>query len=169
DWPGCGDSGDVTDPSLATWIGSIHDAIRDLRASAGVEEITLVGVRIGATLAMLAALAEPDVSEIALLAPFPSGRSYLRELRVFEAMAQEKFSAPDIAPEPIPPGALEAGGFLISAAEVGAFERIDLVSADYSKLSAQRLLVALAQPARDVSACADAMRASARAEVVETV
>ena len=169
DWPGCGDSGDAPDPSLATWIGSVHDAIRALRESAGVEEITLVGVRIGATLAMLAALTEPDVSEIALLAPFATGRSYLRELRVFEAMAQEKFSAPDIAPEPIPPGALEAGGFLISAAEVAAFESIELVSADYSSLSAERLLLAVAQPARDVSAFADAVKGSARAEVVETV
>jgi pimeloyl-ACP methyl ester carboxylesterase len=168
DWPNCGDSGDVPVVSMSTLTDSIRDAIHALREQTGVEKVTLVGVRIGATLATLAARDEPDVDELVLLAPFATGHAYLRELRAFEAMVQDQFSEPNFPVPPIPDGSLEAGGFLISPAEMEAFEGIDLVSAA-SSVSAKRVLVAVAQPTRDVAAFVDALRTVNRTALTAAV
>ena len=159
DWPGCGDSGDVPFTSISTWTASVHDAIGALRESSGVTDVVLAGLRVGATLAFLGALAEPGVSEIAMLGPYVTGRSYLRELRSFEAMAQHVFSEPERPPPALPEGAMEAGGFLLSQAEVSAIEGVDLLGADAPSGRLGRALVVAAQPDRAVSALVDALTA----------
>jgi hypothetical protein len=65
-----------------------------------VDDVALVGLRVGATVGLLAATVEPAVSEVALLAPFTTGRAYLRELQTFDAATAHLFSEPDI---PVPP------------------------------------------------------------------
>ena len=87
DWPGCGDSADPAELGLSAWTGAVHDAVAALREQTGVDEVALVGLRIGATIGVAAALTEPAVSELVLLAPFPSGRAYLRELSAFQSLS----------------------------------------------------------------------------------
>lgn len=82
DWDGTGDSaGDAGDPGrVAAWRASLAEAVKTMRA-AGVERIALVGLRFGATLALLDAAAL-GVDEVIACAPVASGRRWLRELRM---------------------------------------------------------------------------------------
>jgi pimeloyl-ACP methyl ester carboxylesterase len=84
DYPGAGDSAGVEeDPHrFDAWLESIVAAVRWLRAQTGVETVSLVGMRLGATFAALAAARLGDIDGLALLAPVVTGRGYLRELRM---------------------------------------------------------------------------------------
>ncbi len=100
DWRGTADSeGDGEAPHrVATWLGNIGEAARKLVEMTGVEEIALVGLRLGALLALEAAR---DISpaRLVLLAPPASGRALKRELEVMSRIFQGK------------PGAAEDAGF----------------------------------------------------------
>lgn len=129
DWAGYGDSADPPPRAnaLELWLDAIGSAVAKLRSEAGVAEVALLGLRIGATLAMLEAARSGDIGRLALLAPHVRGRAYLRELAAFEAVAdQTAFSTPALPPPPLPPGSFETGGFLFSASERRALEAIDL-------------------------------------------
>jgi dienelactone hydrolase len=95
DYHGTGDSsGDASEPGrLEDWLSSIRAAMDALRARAGVSEIGLFGVRFGATLAMQAAPARSDAVAVAVWAPSPSGRAYVRELRAFRLIQQRSSGA----------------------------------------------------------------------------
>lgn len=126
DYPGTGDSmGDERDPArVRAWLDSIHAAARYLRQQIGVEEIAIVGLRIGATLAAIAAEELGDVEALALMAPAVSGRVYVRELQAFSSMFTP---APDGAPPPADPGALQATGFLLSSSTVADLKALGLL------------------------------------------
>ena len=136
-------------------MDAVHDAIAALRVQAGVATVGLVGLRLGAMLATAAAVREPDVSELALLAPVLSGRAYLRELSAFESLSQ---TAPADVAEPgpqLPDGAIEASGFLLVPDEVEALSRLDLTSLDLGSLQVRRALIVSAQHDRKLRALAD--------------
>ncbi|MCB8878149.1 serine aminopeptidase domain-containing protein [Acidisoma silvae] len=84
DYPGTGDSaGSETDPSrLETWQLSVSSAVTFLRRAAGVEAILLIGVRLGAALALQAVAQDNSIIAVCCLAPVVSGRSYARELNL---------------------------------------------------------------------------------------
>ncbi|HZZ11375.1 MAG TPA: alpha/beta fold hydrolase [Paraburkholderia sp.] len=82
DYPGTGDaSGNEADPGrLRAWIDSVKAAAHWLRAETGVTQLTLCGIRLGATLAALAAEELGEIENLVLLAPVIVGKSYIREL-----------------------------------------------------------------------------------------
>ena len=82
DYPGCGDAaGDHDAPGrVPAWTASIGEAIDRLKRETGVDDVLLVGFRLGAMLAPEAVAARADVAALALLAPPPSGKAYIREL-----------------------------------------------------------------------------------------
>ncbi len=87
DYPGTGDSaveGDVEPPEghWKTWQKSINTTADWLRATTGASEIAFCGIRIGATLATLAAAERQDVVGIIQIAPVIRGNSYVRQLLV---------------------------------------------------------------------------------------
>jgi uncharacterized protein len=89
DYFGCGDSeGDFEEGSLAQWTSDVHSAIAEIQERSALTSISLVGLRIGATLALLAAADCHDVESIILWEPVFNGRLHLKEL----AKAQENFS-----------------------------------------------------------------------------
>ncbi|WP_375465504.1 alpha/beta fold hydrolase [uncultured Methylobacterium sp.] len=122
DYPGEGDSGDAGAESVAAWVGAIRRAIRFLREEAGAEEIVLVGLRLGGTLAVLAAQ-EGGVDRLALLAPCRTGRAYLREMRL---RAPAINALPDGATPAQEPGHLSVGGFRFGPGLVRDLSAIDL-------------------------------------------
>ena len=92
DYPGAGDSLDnASDPMpYDSWRRSIKEATAWMRETLGVQEIVLIGFRIGATLAAEAG----EASHLVQLAPVVKGSAYLRELRILSRMLAERESGP---------------------------------------------------------------------------
>lgn len=84
DYPGAGDSsGNEDDPQrVRAWLDSIKAAAALLQAETGAVRLTLCGLRLGATLAALAAEELGGVDNLVLLMPAVSGKAYLRELEI---------------------------------------------------------------------------------------
>lgn len=82
DYPGTGDSsGNEEDPDIfRAWIDSIKAAAAYLRATTGVERLIFCGMRLGATLAAIAAEEMGGVDTLVMIAPVISGKRYVREL-----------------------------------------------------------------------------------------
>jgi len=127
DLPGTGDSsGDARDPGLfESWIQSVADAAAELRNSAEVEKIAVVGIHLGAMLAMTAASRGANLQDLVLWGPAAKGRSVLRELRAVANVERwEYLSEQEAPPQPIP--GFEAGGFLIAPETLRALEALDI-------------------------------------------
>ena len=124
DLDGTGDSaGSDTDPNrMNAWITSIMDAC-DLVRGSGASQLVLVGVRLGATLAMLAAQGREDVAALIAFNAVVSGKAYLRELRVLQ-------NAMNLAPPPAPleEGGQETNGFLLNAQLCDRLKVLDLTT-----------------------------------------
>lgn len=121
DYHGIGDSpGTDLDPDrLQRWQRDIHVAMDRASALAGCERVCLIGVRLGATLAVLASAGRP-VERLVLWNPCVKGRRYVREL---QAIAQSAAPADAAAG-----GALESAGFVMSAQTVADIGRLDLTT-----------------------------------------
>lgn len=83
DYFGTGDSaGDSDGSGHKQWLEDVSMAIDELKAIAGVKEVTLVGMRHGATLAAMTAAQRDDIARVVLWDPVADGRAYLSELGV---------------------------------------------------------------------------------------
>lgn len=124
DLDGTGDSaGDDLDPDrLGHWLDSIDDACAIAR-DAGARRIVLAGVRMGAILALLAAVRCGEVAGVVAIATVTSGKALLREGRALQM-------AIGLAPSPTPvvdDGAQEQVGFVLTAETRAALGSIDLL------------------------------------------
>ena len=128
DYPGTGNAaGGEEDPGrLDAWIAGIRAAVAQLRASTGVEEVALVGLRLGGLLAAAAAREIPGgVAALALLAPPPSGRAFVQELRALAMLAEW----PPGTPPAVGPEGIDSGGFRLTPETAEALRRLDLTAA----------------------------------------
>ena len=127
DLPGTGDSsGGPQDTGLFdAWVASIGDAAEELRAATGVEEVAVLGIHLGATLAVISAVLGSNLHDLILWGPATTGRSLLRELRAFSNMELPEYSTGQPPPPPPFPG-LEIAGFLITPETQQALEATDL-------------------------------------------
>lgn len=123
DYLGEGDSADHGSGRLDGLLDAIRRAIRFMR-DGGAEEIVLVGLRLGGTLAALVA-AEGGVDRLVLLAPFTTGRAYLRETRL---QARAINLLPDGTPMPEEPGVLTVSGFCVDPGLADDLLGIDLIA-----------------------------------------
>ncbi len=81
DYYGTGDSaGDGDDARLHGWIEDVSSAADELKDTAGVSKVWLLGLRFGATLALLATQERRDVDGVIAWDPVVSGAGYLRQL-----------------------------------------------------------------------------------------
>jgi uncharacterized protein len=81
DCRGNGDSaGEFKDASIDTALEDIGSAIAELRARSGVDKVSLLGLRLGATLAAVTAERRPDIDTLVLWAPIADGARYAQEL-----------------------------------------------------------------------------------------
>jgi alpha-beta hydrolase superfamily lysophospholipase len=119
DYAGCGNSqdDDFGPEAWDRWIRSVHEAADTLKRACGVNRVCLLGVRLGAALATLAALERDDVEGLIAVAPVLRGRAYLRELTLLGGSGA---SAPD--------GSLESAGFILARETVESLARLDLRS-----------------------------------------
>lgn len=81
DYSGTGDSsGDSESATLDAWVEDVGAAVDRLQAISGATRIVAVGLRFGATLAMLASARGARLRHLVLWDPVIDGAQYLREL-----------------------------------------------------------------------------------------
>ena len=126
DLDGTGDSeGTDLDPDrLGAWLASIDDAC-NLARTAGAQQLVLVGIRLGATLAMLAAARRADIAGIVTIAAVASGKALVREGRALQMQLGLELAPPGVA---TPAEDLhEVVGFAQTAETRAALGQIDLL------------------------------------------
>ncbi|KOX58771.1 thioesterase [Streptomyces purpurogeneiscleroticus] len=122
DYPGEGDSADPEAGGILACVAAIRRAVQFLRATAGVSEIVLIGLRLGATFAALAAQVEA-VEGLVLLAPVTTGRAYLREMRL---RAQTIGRLPDGSVPSQEADSLTVGGFRMESVVLNELATLNL-------------------------------------------
>ncbi|MDX8469537.1 alpha/beta fold hydrolase [Mesorhizobium sp. VK23B] len=126
DYPGCGNAaGDHSTPAqVQRWTGSIGAAIDRLKRDCGVADVILVGFRLGALLAPLAAAGRDDVAGLVLLAPPSSGKAYVREITAMSRMIDAPLASRS-ASEGLFTEGREAAGFRISHETLADLSALD--------------------------------------------
>lgn len=95
DYSGCGDSyGEADEGHFDQWLGDISLAINEIKNRSGLQQVTLVGLRLGAALAMLASLQHSEVVNLVLWEPIINGKAYLEELTQQHQEAIWRFPIP---------------------------------------------------------------------------
>jgi alpha-beta hydrolase superfamily lysophospholipase len=128
DYAGTGDSSDL-DPEadqLDVWTRDVVAAVSELQQRTGIESVCLLGVRLGALLATLAARHCATVKFLVLIAPVISGRRYQKELRTTRLASLRKEHGATVVERSAAAGPMEVSGFTLSAATMASLENIDL-------------------------------------------
>lgn len=125
DYAGCGDSeGDDEQVGLDQWRRDVDAAIAEARRRSGARRVFLIGLRLGASLAWLAASHRDDIGGLVLWEPVLSGPDYLAELADLQRQTLSRYAhRPDAAAADGTP--TERLGFPISptlAADLAALE-----------------------------------------------
>jgi alpha-beta hydrolase superfamily lysophospholipase len=139
DYHGTGDSaGNDRDPDrLAAWVASVGHAVDALRAHAGLERVVLLGVRLGAMIATLAASRRDDVDSLVAIAPVVAGKAHVRELRALQMTTVTLAAPPGVAVEE---GVQPALGFPLTATTKADLAATDLTRVDRPPAPAVLLL-----------------------------
>jgi alpha-beta hydrolase superfamily lysophospholipase len=139
DYLGTGDSADIHPlaDQLDTWSKDILAAIGELQRRTGVERVCLLGIRLGALLASMAAMQSKTVGGLILISPIITGRRYLRDLRT--ARLAGSIGADAANSSGASDGSMEASGYLLSAATLASLAQVDLTAT--KALSAETLII----------------------------
>jgi pimeloyl-ACP methyl ester carboxylesterase len=117
DYFGTGDSaGASAEGSLAQWRADVDQAIAEFQDNASLRRVSLVGLRLGAALAALAAAGRSDVERLVLWDPVVRGSSYVAELLA----AAQPSARPDAD------GTIGVLGFPLTRALRAELEALDL-------------------------------------------
>ncbi len=82
DYYGCGDSsGEFEDADVEHWLSDLSVAIDEIKDAGGLSTVSLIGFRLGASLAALASTTRTDISRLVLWDPVVNGKQYIAELR----------------------------------------------------------------------------------------
>jgi pimeloyl-ACP methyl ester carboxylesterase len=138
DYFGSGDSaGDGIDGDLDQWRRDVAAALEECRTRWGHTRIAAVGLRLGATLAVLAAQDAGLLDALVLWEPVVSGRAYLDDLEARHRAFRR--TLPQGGPESAAPaGWAELAGFLYSPRLLAQLAQLDLQAAT---VAARRTLV----------------------------
>lgn len=129
DYEGAGDSdgGDWEPGRSEEWLASVDEAVGLVRAHGDVEEVYLVGMRWGATVACLYAQSRPGIAGLVLWAPCVVGSGYLRELQALSRLSTAARPSHGLSAQWFPQDSFEVAGFEISRATADDLRRTDLV------------------------------------------
>ncbi len=129
DYRGTGDSSGTDDEPdrVLVWLRSVHGAVEHARRCSGRHSVALVGLHLGATLAMCAALEAGGVDSLTLWAPYAKGRTFAREAKAYYSLAAAEQASPRLDD-----GSLEVAGFLLTAATLKDLSALDLTAAPQS-------------------------------------
>lgn len=132
DYPGTADSigGDDDANLVASWRQSIKDAAFWLKNQDGIDEIVVIGLRLGALLAALEMNGIEGLCGLGLLAPVLSGRHYTREASILAKIME---AAPSFPGDHAQTSAIDVCGFCISQETEGALKTLSLAAAKPTK------------------------------------
>jgi len=130
DYFGCGDSyGEDDDGSLHEWTENLSTAIDELKNGCDASHLCLIGLRMGASLALLAAEKRDDIDTMVLWEPIVNGEEYVREIKrlhlesaVIEGFPQAVKGQADASQH------LEILGFRITDIMLDELLKLDLLS-----------------------------------------
>ena len=126
DYYGCGDSmGRRDEGSMRQWLNDVSTGVAEILWRAQSPQVCLVGLRLGAWLAMLAAIRHGDVAGLVMWDPIHDGQAYLKEL----ALAREQ--------QRVAPGAPRSGAGELT--EVLGFPVPAGLSAEFGDISLSRV------------------------------
>ena len=122
DWHGTGDSAgiDEDDARLACWKTNLRDAVAWMRKQLGCQRISIVGLRMGATLATLAL--DDEIDNLVLWSPVTKGRSYVREMSAIDLTSELPAQK-----TPESSGAIETAGFTLTRETAEDLSQINLL------------------------------------------
>ncbi|MDX2184074.1 MAG: alpha/beta fold hydrolase [Gemmatimonadaceae bacterium] len=137
DYRGSGDSfGDDTSADLDRWVEDIRSAVDELRDTAGLSAVTVVGARLGGTLAAEAAARHAEgIDGVVAWDPVVDGSAYVRWLR--DVLGR--------APTPLPDGRVDVGGHAMSTAFWSGVQQLQ--AGDTLRALGDRLRVVIASDA----------------------
>jgi pimeloyl-ACP methyl ester carboxylesterase len=116
DFRGTGDSsGSMDDVEAEHWLRDINDAVTELRETASVDRVNVVGLRLGALFAAHACSRRTDIERLVVWDPVLSGELYEKEL--LEEIASDVPTEYDVSHgnEMAGDGTLHFNGFSMSA------------------------------------------------------
>jgi len=157
DYSGTGNSSgyDVDPDRVTSWTSDICEARSALTRITGCEQVGLLGVRIGATLAAKVAQ-DTSLPCLVLWGPVANGRTYMREMRAMHLTAEgSQSNAPDKY------STIEAGGFIFTPQTASDLADLNL---EMMRPQARRILLA----ARDDLPVAQSVPEAWSTEGVET-
>ncbi|MGB6354700.1 MAG: alpha/beta fold hydrolase, partial [Steroidobacteraceae bacterium] len=133
DYLGTGDSADISPDAnqLEVWSKDVLAAIAELQRRTGVKRVCLLGIRLGAVLATIAAAQCECVDSIVAISPIVSGRRFLRDIRTTRlaaGLAGDAGNSPG-GDKPVNDGSMEVSGYSLSAATLAALAQLDLTTA----------------------------------------
>jgi dienelactone hydrolase len=142
-YPGSGDSGGTPhDPErLEAWTAAAAAAARWARAATGSGRAVAIGIGLGGLIAYRAAAGGAPIDDLVLWTTPARARAFVRQLRAFSKLERSQFFEGLEPPPPLPPGELEAGGFLLSAATVQALDELDLTALPLPAARSRRVLL----------------------------
>ncbi len=116
DYFGSGDSaGEDSDATLSRWQIDIAAAIEEARARAETKEVVLVGLRLGASLAMEMASQHQGINGIVIWEPIVQGENYLQILEETHQDRLNYFLTNPSSDNPLVNNGVERLGFVLSS------------------------------------------------------
>jgi len=142
-FPATGDSASVPrDPDrLEAWTTALDRTAHWLQAATASRRIVVIGMGLSGLVAYRAAAAGAPIDDLVLWATPAKGRAFVRQLRAFSKLEVSQFFEGLEQPPPLPPGELEAGGFLLSAQTVRELDALDLTALPLVAASSRRVLL----------------------------
>jgi amino acid adenylation domain-containing protein len=147
DYYGTGDSlGDDLDANMARSLDDIRTAIAEVQRRSGASQVVLVGMRLGATFAVLAGPHHDAVERVVLWEPLTNGQRYLDELHSWHR--RNLFYFLSNVSSPRNGATAEVLGFALSEQLVQEVEGIDLLANGHKPADA---ILVVEREAQDVT------------------
>ena len=112
-----------------------------MAAQTGARRTAAIGIQLGGLVACRAVCLGAAIDDLVLWATPARARALVRQLRAFSTLEVSEFFRGLEPPPPLPHGALEAGGFLLSAETVRELEGLDLSALELPDAPGRRVLL----------------------------
>lgn len=142
DFYGWGDSDGLdTDATLSRWETDINTAVEEVKRRSGATRIVLIGLRLGATMALQTVNHRDDMAGVVLWEPVTKGKEYLEGIEGAHWNKLNYFLADPVYTSGLSEGMTEILGFVLSAIMRRQIEELNVFDDAYSVQSLPVLIV----------------------------